>query len=107
MAERVYELASSSKGKLEDVLKANPYADVSFSKQGYKLKDGRLIGGDAGKLYLYLEGGDDFFKYAEAKFKEAELQECAGCEAGLESRIIAQIHEEDSSAEHGMGAIFG
>src|SRR3989338_772305 len=101
MAERVYELASSSKGKLEDVLKANPYADVSFSKQGYKLKEGRLIGGDAGKLYLYLEGGDDFFKHAEAKFKEADLEDCKRCSSELESKIIKQIHDEDSSAEHG------
>jgi len=107
MAERIYEVLSTEKGKLDKVLKADPYADVSFAKQGYKLKEGKVVGGEQGKLYLYLNGEDPFFRYAEEKMKEGGVASAKRCDSALEARIIAQIHEEDSSAEQGMGAIFG
>ncbi|RLG19787.1 hypothetical protein DRN67_01815, partial [Candidatus Micrarchaeota archaeon] len=77
------------------------------AKQGYKLKEGKAVGGEEGKLYVYLSGGEEFFKHAEEKLKGAELEEFKRCESELEGKIIKQIHEEDSSAEQGMGAIFG
>ena len=107
MSERVYEINIAERGKLDTVLKADPYADISFSKQGYKLKEGGAVGADAGKLYVYTSGDDAFFKYAEAKFKEGGVESAKRCEPALESRLIMQIHEEDSNAEQGFGAIFG
>jgi len=108
MAERVYEINITERVKLDTVLKADPYADLSFSKQGYKLKEGAAAtGGAEGKLYLYTSGEDEFFKYAEAKFKEAGVESAKRCEPAPESKIITQIHDEDSSAEQGFGAIFG
>ena len=67
MAERVYEIDASERVKLDGALKADPYADVSFAKQGYKLKESGSVGGAPNKLYLYTSGEDAFFKYAEAK----------------------------------------
>lgn len=108
MAERVYEIDIAERAKLDTVLKADPYENLSFSKQGYKLKEGAAAtGGAAGKLYLYTSGEDEFFRYAEAKFKEAGVESAKRCASELEAKIIAQIHEEDSSAEQGFGAIFG
>ena len=108
MADRVYEINLAERGKLDAVLRADPYADLSFSKQGYKLKEGKAAMAGAGdKIYLYTSGSDAFFKYAEAKFQEASVESAKRCEPALESKISAQIHDEDSSAEQGFGAIFG
>jgi len=107
MSERVYEIDLAEKGKLDAVLKADPYAEVSFAKQGYKLKEGRAVGGEGNKIYLYIKAEEGFFRHAEAKMKDGGVASCRRCGAELESRIISQIHEEDSSAEQGFGAIFG
>jgi len=107
MAERVYEIAMNEKKKLDVVLKADPYAELSFAKQGFKLKEGKSVGGAGDKLYLYTSGEDAFFKYAEGKLKEGGVESCTRCASDLESKIVKQIHDEDSSAEQGLGAIFG
>jgi len=107
MAERVYEIDVSERLKLDAAVKSDPYADLSFAKQGYKLKESGSVGGASGKLYIYSSGEDAFFKYAEAKMKECGALSAKRCEAPLEAKIIAQIHDEDASAEQGFGAIFG
>ncbi|VVC04689.1 Uncharacterised protein [Candidatus Burarchaeum australiense] len=107
MVERVYEINVSERLKLDTVLKADPYEDLSFSKQGYKLKEGAAAGGEAGKLYVYTSGDDAFFKYAEVKMKEAGVESAKRTAPATESKIIALIHEEDANAEQGFGAIFG
>jgi len=118
---RVYEVEGKEQGKLKQVLERDPYQKPGFATQGYKLKEGRGVGGEAGKYYLYIKGEPDFFKWAEARFKEpipapgaqpgqapqpppASLKRV---EKGLEAKIIATIEAEDNAAEVGMGAIFG
>ncbi len=131
MEARIYEVEGKEQGKLKTLLEKEPYAGVSFAKQGYKLKEGRGVGGEAGKYYLYIRAEPDFFKWAEAKFKEPAAQpgtqpgqapppqlqpgqapqpllaSLKRVEKGLEAKITAAIEAEDNAAEMGMGAIFG
>lgn len=121
MESRIYEVEGKEQGKLKALLERDAYADISFARQGYKLKEGRGVGGEAGRYYLYITAEPDFLKWAEAKFKEPipapgaqpgqpsqpPLASLKRAEKGLEAKIIATIEAEDNAAEVGMGAIFG
>jgi len=105
MEKRVYECLSADLKKMKMILEKDPYAPVSFARQGYVLKEGKTIGGEAGKHYVYLKGEADFFKFAEEKFKELPSVKRAPKE--VEAKIIKAIEEEESAAESGFGSLFG
>jgi hypothetical protein len=105
MENRVYEFDSKELAKLKSLLEADPYADISFARQGYKLKDGKMIGADAGKYYLYIKAEPDFFKFTEEKLKE--IAGFKRSDKKTEEKICKSIDEEEGSAEVGFGSIFG
>jgi hypothetical protein len=100
---RVYECDSKKKAEITKVLEADPYADESFARIGYKLKDGSAIGEDKSKLYVYLSASSDFIKKADEKLKDLAVQP----KAEVEKRIIEKILKEEEEAESGFGSIFG
>jgi hypothetical protein len=105
MESRIYECDSQKVGELKKVLETEPYAERSFARQGYKLKEGKLIGGEQSKVYLHIKADADFFKLAEEKFKSVSSMKRT--EKKFEESIIKKIEEEEGSAERGFGAIFG
>ncbi|MFH1285940.1 MAG: hypothetical protein ABIH99_05155 [Candidatus Micrarchaeota archaeon] len=105
MEARVYEVESKEQAKLKKILDADPYSEKSFSRVGYKLKEGKTLGADAAKYYLYFKAEADFFKFAEEKFKEVASVKRAQNET--EEKIIASIQEEENAAEAGFGSMFG
>lgn len=107
MQEKVYEVDIAERLKLDGVLKADPYGTVSFTRQGYKTKDGSIVGADAGKIYVYFKADDPFFAFAEAKFKEGAVASAKRAPDEAAAKVIQFIHDEDASAEQGLGAIFG
>ncbi len=107
METRVYECDSKDKAASQKILEADPYADVCFARQGYKMKEGKLSGGEDGKYYIYITGEPDFFKWAEEKFKEGNVASLKRSEKPMEAKVIAHIESEDNAAEAGFGAIFG
>jgi hypothetical protein len=107
MEQRVYEYETNEKGAVQAVLETDPYADVSFAKNGYKVKDGKTVGGDAARFYLYINADSDFFKWAEEKFKAANVASFARSKKEIEQKVVRNIEAEDNAAETGFGAIFG
>jgi len=105
MESRVYECDSQQIANLKKLLEEDPYGDRSFARQGYKLKEGRAIGGEQSKYYLYIKADADFFKAAEEKLKG--VNSFKRSEKKLEESIVKKIEEEEGSAEQGFGAIFG
>jgi len=105
MESRVYECDSKEVGNLKKLLESDPYAERSFARQGYKLKEGGVIGGEKSKFYLYIKAEPEFFKSAEEKFKE--ITSLKRAEKKIEESINKRIKEEEGSAEQGFGAIFG
>ncbi len=48
--------------------------DIIFARATYALKEGVLIGLDPKKVYLYIEGNDDFLNKAFEKLKEFGIE---------------------------------
>ena len=103
MTYRVYECAGSKKAALTKVLEADPYADDSFARTGYKVKDGGMLGEDKAKMYVYMSSSEEFAKKADERLKDVAKR----CEPDVESRIVAKIQKEEEDAEGGLGSIFG
>ncbi|MEM4348076.1 MAG: hypothetical protein QXN37_00710 [Candidatus Anstonellaceae archaeon] len=99
----VFECPIKDKEKLKAILEQEPYAVLSFSRNGYKLKDGAAVGQDPEKCYLFIKATEEFAKFAREKLKEIAIESSQGVAAAV-SRII---EEEENSAEIGFGSIFG
>ncbi|MEM2963065.1 MAG: hypothetical protein QXW70_01135 [Candidatus Anstonellales archaeon] len=101
---RIYEIMIEKKADLKKILEDDPYGLFSFAKNGYKLRDGDVIGEDKNKCYLYLVSEEEkFFEFAKKKLSGI------GNEANVEvaRRVAEKIENEETSAEIGMGTIFG
>ncbi len=101
MMYRVYECDSSKKALITKILETDPYADDSFARVGYKVKDGTVLGEDKNKIYIYISASDDFVKKADEKLKEHAVV------AKNEDKIAEKIRKEEEEAESGFGSIFG
>lgn len=100
--EKVYECELEKKNELKKILEAEPYAEDSFARAGYKLKDGAAVGEDREKTFLYISASDEFLQKAEEKLKDLVKP----VEPEVASRIISKIKEEEESVASGV-AMFG
>ena len=101
--QRVYEVEGSKKAEVLKLLEQDPYASDSFSRIGYKVKDGGVIGEDKDKIYVYFSADENFLKKADEKLKHLTKR----TPHEIENRIIKKIKEEEEQAENGLGSIFG
>ena len=99
----VFELPLTDKAKLTALLEADPYGKPSFTRNGYKVKEGKSAGLAAAKLCLYMQATDEFAAFAKEKLTGMAV------EAAPEARdaVAKKIEEEESNAEVGFGSIFG
>lgn len=101
--ERVYECESGKKTELKKILEEDPYAEDSFARVGYKMRDGATLEEDKDKIYLYVSASDEFVKKADEKLKDIAKP----LEGEKAEKIIEKIKKEEESAESGLGSIFG
>ena len=101
--QHVYECDLTKKKDITAKLEADPYADDSFARMGYKVKDGQFVEEDKAKMYIYFKASDDLLKKAEERLKGIAVR----CKPEVEKRIVAKIEAEEESAEAGLGNIFG
>jgi hypothetical protein len=102
MMDRVYECEITKKADITKILEADPYAEDSFARAGYKMKDGAAVGEDREKLYVYVSASEEFMKKADEKLKD--IAKPAGDEVA--GRVIAKIQEEENSVAAGV-SMFG
>ncbi|MCL5433877.1 MAG: hypothetical protein M1538_02790 [Candidatus Marsarchaeota archaeon] len=93
--------AESLKKLSEDKL-----ANVIFVRQDYDLREGRALGIETSKSYLYLKATDEFLDLAEEKFKR-DFKTIKRTDPEIEKKFIAIKEDEDSRANQGFGSIFG
>lgn len=100
---RVYECDSAKKADVTKILEADPYAEESFARNGYKIKDGGVLGEDKTKFYIYMSASNEFIKKADEKLKD--LAKPAPAE--VEKRVVEKVQKEEEEAESGFGSMFG
>lgn len=100
---RVYEFEMNRKAEITKILESDPYAEDSFARIGYKVRDGTGLGEDKTKMYLYISGSDEFIKKADEKLKT--LVKIPAVD--VEKRIVDKIVAEEETAESGFGSMFG
>lgn len=100
---RVYECDSAKKADVTKILEADPYAEESFARNGYKIKDGGVLGEDKTKFYIYMSASNEFIKKADEKLKD--LAKSAPAE--VEKRVVEKVQKEEEEAESGFGSMFG
>ncbi|MFN3909975.1 MAG: hypothetical protein ACK4J0_01950 [Candidatus Anstonellaceae archaeon] len=106
----VYQTNLENKKKITELLESDPYGEqkegkfkgMSFSRLGYKIKEGGLIDEDKNLLYIIFRGGEEYLPFLENYLKDIATK----CDQKTTERIIKKIEEEENSAEQGMGAIF-
>jgi hypothetical protein len=103
MMYRVYECEISKKAEVTRILEADPYAEDSFARMGYKVKDGAALEEDKEKLFIYVSASEDFLDKADGKLKD--VAKPAGEE--VQKRVGEKIKAEEAQAEAGFGSIFG
>ena len=99
----VFEVPIADKAKPVAILEADPYGKPSFSRNGYKVKDGAQVGLDREKAYIFMRATDEFAAFAREKLKEVAVESKPEAVAA----VAKKIEEEESNAEVGFGAIFG
>jgi hypothetical protein len=104
--EFVYAIDAANKSKLTRVLEAEPYADDSFARAGYVLKESAAVGLPAGKLVVHVKVEDAALgAKLEAKLKAVEgIAALAGAD---KDKVAATIAAEQDAACSGFGAVFG
>lgn len=101
--ERLYEVALEKKSAMTKILEADPYAEQSFARAGYRIRDGASLGEDKSKIYLFISSSENFIKKADEALKEV----AAIVKNEAAERIIRKIKEEEEAAEQGLGSLFG
>ncbi len=100
--ERVYECPSNKRKDLNAILEKDPYAEESFVRIGYKIKEGATLEENKDCVYVYIKADDAFIKKADERLKD--IAKIVTSE--VEKRILEKIHKEEESAEAGFGSMF-
>lgn len=100
---RVYECDASKKLEVKKILEADPYAESSFARVGYKLKDGNVLSENKEKVYVYISASEEFVKKADEKLKDLGT----AMKEEDQKRIADKIKKEEEAAQSGFGNMFG
>ena len=95
---RVYECEVSKKQELLKILEADPYAEDSFARVGYKVKDGASVDADGEKTYVYISASDEFLKKADEKLKEFAKPAAQD----IQDKVQKKIKEEEDTVAAGV-----
>ncbi|MFH1107331.1 MAG: hypothetical protein V1787_05545 [Candidatus Micrarchaeota archaeon] len=102
----VFVIGGIDYGKLKDVLAAEPFADDSFAKAGYTLRESKPLGLKGGDYILHFRTADDSLA-SRLKARLKPLESAKELEGNAKDDISAKISADEDSATQGFGSIFG
>lgn len=102
----VYKVDMKDTGALKKALDADTFADDSFVKVGYTLKESQAVGLKGGSQIVYFKTEEQAIAdKLKARLKEvASAAEVTGAD---KDKVVQQIESEQDSAAAGIGSIFG
>ncbi|MBS3060558.1 MAG: hypothetical protein J4432_03555 [DPANN group archaeon] len=110
MTVKIWKIDRDKVRELNKVLEAPEIADAEgkiilnqFARNGYQLKDGKIIGFEESKNYLYIEASDEFFMENAKKIDMPGVTELSGEEF---ETVKKKIEEEQADSIAGMGSVF-
>ncbi len=102
----LYQFEQKVKKELEALLTKDPYADDSFARLGYVLKESKPLGLKGGFLVVYFKTEDE--KLISKLLGELKsIPTCAELSAADKEIALKSIEAEEDNAASGFGAIFG
>ena len=104
MAALIFYVPSSKLKDAKAILEADPYAEDSFSRAGYKLREGKSLGMEDEGYFIYIRSENENF-LTKAKTKLADVAELL--EGDKANAVATKIEEEEAAAAKGFGDIFG
>ncbi len=102
----VYRFEQKQKKELESLLAKDPYADNSFARLGYMLKESNAVGLKGGFVIVYFKTNEE----NKAKKLIELLKTIPTCEevtASDKEIVVKSIESQEDNATSGFGAIFG
>ena len=105
--QKVFIIDAKDYVKLDRLLCADPFADGSFKKNGYTLKESKALGLAGGSYVLFFESNDDSLARTLAEKLTKEIPDAKEPDSETSGKIAAQIKKEEDDAATGFGAIFG
>lgn len=101
----IYRIPSEKIRDAKAVLE-NPDVVVNrWARNGYILRDAKILGLDKNCYYVYAEGPEEFFKEHEKEITSIEgIEKISGAEF---DEVKQKIDDEQNNALSGVGAIFG
>ncbi len=102
--EYVFEFDAKHKKELEALLAADPYAEDSFARLGYSLKESHAIGLKGGFLVLCFSTNDE--KLGQKLVEKVKTIPNRELSAEEKQKVVTAIKTEEDNAATGFGSIF-
>ncbi len=115
----VYSFPLEEEEHLDKILRYDPYTDMSLSSEelekrkndiifvrhNFYLREGSLLGFDPNRVYLLLEGDDDFIKKAYDKLSK-EVKGIRREDDSMINKFREYIEKENENISSGIGSMF-
>ncbi len=102
----LYQFEQKHKKELEALLTKDPYADDSFARLGYVLKESKPLGLKGGFLIVYFKTEDEKLT-AKLLTELKSIPSFAEVTPADKETALKSIEAEEENAASGFGTIFG
>ena len=103
MAVAVFYVPPEKYKEAKKVVEADPYAEDSFAKAGYKLKEAKTLGVGEEGYYIYVKASEDFLGKARERLRDIAEE----LEGEAKEKVAKAVEEEEAAASAGLGNLFG
>ncbi len=102
---KIYKIPNEKLQEAKKVLENPDVTTNNWARNGYTLRDAKIIGFDENCNYLYVKAIEEFFQQNEKQI--TSIEGVAILEGEEFEKVKNKIEEEQDSTASGIGAIFG